>query len=287
MLGKYCFKMFVKILNHIIFLFKRKNVTFNPVFIIGCGRSGTTILGTILSKHPEIKYLNEKRDLWHKAYPEFDIWSGKQEMPKLFADKANVDFEKISLLKKLFFREQVLGNSKILLEKLPINNFRLEFLNHVFPNAKYIYLTRNGLEVSKSIERKIKKNNWFTGKKLELLKEFSTQKNINFTCEIKTDLEKGMWEWKLSMHESDLFFKKLNSETFTHLSYQDFIENTESSLEQIFSFLNLTYSNNLITELSKDISRKNKSIDSTDDEILKKIGGEILTKTINNNYSPF
>lgn len=287
MLGKYCFKMFVKILNHIIFLFKRKHVTFNPVFIIGCGRSGTTILGETLSKHPEIKYLNERRDLWHKAYPEFDIWSGKQEMPKLFADKANVDFEKISLLKKLFFREQVLGNSKILLEKLPINNFRLEFLNHAFPNAKYIYLTRNGLEVSKSIERKIKKNNWFTGKKLELLKEFSTQKNINFNCEIKTDLEKGMWEWRLSIQESDKFFSDMNSSKFTHLSYQDFIQNTGLALKQIFDFLNLASSEKLILNLSEKINLKNKSITQSAEENLMKIGGEILKSTINNSYSPF
>ena len=61
-----------------------------------------------------------------------------------------------NLLHYLFFREQVLGNSIILLEKLPINNFRLEFLNASFPDAKYIYLTRNGLEVSKSIEKEYK-----------------------------------------------------------------------------------------------------------------------------------
>ena len=31
----------------------------NPVFIIGCGRSGTTILGRTLAEHPRVKYLNE------------------------------------------------------------------------------------------------------------------------------------------------------------------------------------------------------------------------------------
>ena len=122
---------------------------------------------------------------------------------------------------------------------------------------------------------------------MELLKQFAKQKNIDFDRDVKSEMQKGMWEWKLSMDKSNLFFKQLNSEIFTHLSYQDFIENTESSLEQIFSFLNLAYSSSLITKLSKDINRKNKPIHSTDDETLKKIGGEILTKTINNTYSPF
>ena len=287
MLGKYCFKMFVKILNHLIFLFKKKHVTFNPVFIIGCGRSGSTILGETLSKHPKIKYLNERRDLWHKAYPEFDIWSENHARPKMFADEHTVNKHKSAILKHLFLKEQVLGKAEVLLEKLPINNFRLNFLQKSFPEARYIYLSRNGLEVSKSIEKRIHQKNWFTGNKLKLLKQFSEQKEMGFDGNIKSEMQKGMWEWKLSMDESNLFFKKLRSKIFTHLSYQDFTENTESSLEQIFNFLSLTYSSDLITELSKGINRKNKKIHSTDDECLKKTGGEILTKTIKNNYSPF
>jgi len=46
-----------------------------PIFILGCGRSGTTIFGMTLSKHNSITYLNERRDLWFEAYPETDIWT--------------------------------------------------------------------------------------------------------------------------------------------------------------------------------------------------------------------
>src|SRR5215212_6691597 len=46
-----------------------------PVFILGCGRSGTTIFGAALSKHKSITYLNEPRHLWFAAYPETDIWT--------------------------------------------------------------------------------------------------------------------------------------------------------------------------------------------------------------------
>ena len=77
----------------------------------------------------------------------------------LFADEKNSDSIRTNQLRKLFFREQVLSNSKVVLEKLPINNFRLKFLKKSFPKAKFIYLTRNGLEVSKSIERRIQKQN--------------------------------------------------------------------------------------------------------------------------------
>ena len=279
--------MIKEFIKNILFNLKKNKTTFTPIFIIGCGRSGTTILGKTLARHPDIKYLNERRDLWHKVYPEFNIWEKDTKNAQLFADKTDVDPKKNILLRTLFFKEQILGNAKIVIEKLPINNFRLDFLQTSFPEAKYIYLSRNGLEVSQSIEKSIKQKTWFLGDKLELLKQFAEQKNMTFNRYIKSEMQQAMLEWKLSMDESNLFFKNLSSEKFTHVSYQDFIENTEISLKQIFNFLKLNYSNNLITNFSKDITRKNKTVCSTDDEVLKRIGGEILTKTINNKYSPF
>ena len=55
--------MIRKFIQNILFYLKKNKYTFAPVFIIGCGRSGTTILGETLSKHSKIKYLNERRDL--------------------------------------------------------------------------------------------------------------------------------------------------------------------------------------------------------------------------------
>ena len=276
--------MIKEFIKNILFYFKKKEAFFTPVFIIGCGRSGTTILGKTLSKHPQIKYLNERRELWHRAYPKFNIWEKGIKNPLLFVDEKSIETNKNILLRKLFFREQILGNAKILLEKLPINNFRLQFLHKSFPEAKYIYLTRNGLEVSNSIEKRIKKKNWFTGIKLELL-----QKEIKeeFDTTVKSNLHKGMWEWKLSMQESNQFFNQLEPTKFTHLSYQNFIENTENSLKIIFDFLQLSYNDEFIKTSSKNIKRKNKRIIITNDKKLYEIGGEILTKTINNTYSPF
>ena len=277
-------KEFVK---NILFNLKKKNHVFSPVFIIGCGRSGTTIVGNTLSQHPDIKYLNERRDLWHRAYPEFNIWNENTQNPKLYADKKDVITKKNNLLHHLFFREQVLGNSIILLEKLPINNFRLEFLNASFPDAKYIYLTRNGLEVSKSIEKRIQKQNWFGGEKYDLLKKYSSDNKIHFKTKINGDKERGMWEWKLSIEESNRFFKKENKNNFIHISYQDFIDSPSQIIKNIFDFFRLEYTENWITEISKNIKRKNPEIKTTKDKTLYLIGGDILNKTIDNSYTPY
>lgn len=279
--------MIKDMLKNILFYIKKSKQEFSPVFIIGCGRSGTTILGDTLSRHPKIKYLNERRDLWHTAYPEFDIWNKDTKDPKIYADEKDVILKKNNLLHHLFFRKQVLGNAEILLEKLPINNFRLKFLKESFPDAKYIYLTRNGLEVSKSIEGMIQKKNWFIGEKYELLKKYISDNRIIFRANINSDIGKGMLEWKLSIDESDCFFKKENKENFIHLSYQDLINNSFQVFSDIFDFLGLDYTEHLVSEISNNIKRKNPEIKTTKDKNLYLIGGDILNQTINNNYSPF
>ena len=263
------------IINNLIFYFYRRYYVFSPVFIIGCGRSGTTILGNTLSQHNQIKYLNERRDLWHKSYPEFDIWNRKKKKLKIYADEKDFILHKHKKLSFLFFKEQVLSESKILLEKLPINSFRLNFLEKSFPNARYIYLTRNGLEVSRSIEKSIKNGNWFRNN--NLLELYDIEPN---------DYNRGIWEWKLSIDHSDQFFRNIDSNRFIHLSYKDFIESPNNKVRDIFDFLELDYTDNLIKKISKKIKRKSLEVTKSEDQSLNVIGGDILEKTIQNTYSP-
>ena len=275
-LWKYLYAILRESIKNIVFNLKKRTYVFSPVFIIGCGRSGTTILGNTLSLHPEIKYLNERRDLWHKSYPEFDIWNKNMQNSKLYVDEKDIVLRKHNLLRYFFFREQVLANAKILVEKLPINNFRLKFLRKSFPNARYIYLTRNGLEVSKSIEKAIQKGGWLRSH--DLLK----------SCNIEnSDQNKGIWEWKLSIDQSDRFFRRINRNSFIHLSYNDFIDSPSEMIKGIFDFLKLDYTESWINELSKNIKRKNPEIKTVEDKNVYLIGGDILNQTINNNYSPF
>ena len=269
--------------KNILFCLKKNQYTFSPVFIIGCGRSGTTILGNTLSKHDKIKYLNERRDLWHKAYPEFNIWQVETDAV-LFANEKKINPKKNDLLKNLLFQQQVLSNKKLLLEKLPINNFRLQFLDSSFKNAKYIYLTRNGLEVSHSINKKIEKNNWFTGKKYLLMNDFAKKQGYSFNP--KTNLEKSMLEWRLSMEQSHQFFKEINDKKYVHLSYEDLITDSEIVIKKILDFLQLSYSSDFCRIITKNINRRNDPIKKTDNNSLIEIGGNFLMTTINNTYNP-
>ena len=54
-------------------LFSRKKPD-NIVFLVGCGRSGTTLLSRLIGSCSNTHILNERRDLWHKVFPELNIW---------------------------------------------------------------------------------------------------------------------------------------------------------------------------------------------------------------------
>lgn len=269
-------------------LFKKdNNYTFKPVFIIGCGRSGTTILGKLLGNHKDIKYLNERRDLWHKVYPEMDIWSSKIKQPKLLFNSNDEEESKSQYLRNLFLNQQRRSRKLVLLEKLPINNFRLDFIHSVFPDAKFIYLHRNGLEVAKSIAKRVP-NGWF-GKndlKLKLLYQYALDySKLDLTgFDQFTDLEKGIFEWSLSIEQSDKFFKSLDNNKFISLSYQNLIDNSDQVLQNIFKFMELSYSDNFILDLKNQIERKSNKIEEVKNEKILKLGGNLLIETINNTY---
>ena len=232
------------------------------------------------------KYLNERRDLWHSAYPEFNIW--EKEKSKLYAGKNDINNQKNKKLHLLLFTEQVIGKSTILLEKLPINSFRLEFLINSFPDAKFIYIHRNGLEVSSSISKKITKLNWFGKKsrKWDMLLDLAKRKNERITNNISSNLQKGMLEWRMSMEESHKFFKSLEKNKFIHISYEDLVSQPQKSIKKMFEFLKIPYSTNLIEKCAGNIKRQSSCINKTKDKSLLTIGGEFLTNTINNTYSP-
>ena len=51
--------------------------TAQPVFIVGCGRSGTTLLLRCLTTMCDVVALNEARVIWIDACPALDVWSAK------------------------------------------------------------------------------------------------------------------------------------------------------------------------------------------------------------------
>ncbi|MFX0203680.1 MAG: sulfotransferase [Candidatus Hodarchaeota archaeon] len=224
-------------------LFPVRVVLEKPVFIIGCGRSGTTILGQLLSQHTRLAYLNEPRDLWIQGYPQTDIWSinASQVNGKLYMTKHDTNSQSTAKLKRLFLIETRLQGKARLVEKLPINSFRLDFIAGIFPDAQFIHLIRNGVAVAKSIAKLADEGLWFgEGEyKWYQLMNFARQK-VEYRSLVKLcrdNYTRGLLEWRMSVESIQAYTSMLSKDRFLELRYEFLLDDPLRACRLLEDFL--------------------------------------------------
>lgn len=266
-----------------IFSFLSTKEIQRPVFILGCGRSGTTIFGTALSKHNNITYLNERRDLWFKAYPVTDIWThqASSRNGKMNLTSEEIDSAKSLMLRRLFHRETIKTSKPLLVEKLPINNFRVEFVHSIFPDARFIHIYRNGLEVARSIQKASEAGGWFGSNdyKWKQLSDYS--KNTNVTEELPDLCEsyyhKGLLEWRLSTESAVNFLSTLQNDKYMEISYAGFLNEPANTIEEVLDYLKISNDSCVADFVNNKVSRRTCSLDNIVlTEIESKLGGKLL-----------
>ena len=116
-----------------------------PIIIIGAARSGTTLLGEILSQHSKLGFWLEPKYTWRYGSPgvKDDIRTAEDCTPKV------EKYIKARFIK--FLKQQ---KKERLLEKTPSNCFRIDFINKLYPEAQFIHLIRDGRKVAISAEIK-------------------------------------------------------------------------------------------------------------------------------------
>jgi hypothetical protein len=131
-----------------------------PVFIVGCGRSGTTMLFDLLSKHPEFIRTNgypdgEDHDGWIKHGSCVMAGIGNPYNPKfgngingfqycLHMTKEDVTEGIIHDMHDYYLNEVLCGNiNKRVLNKQPHLSNKLDYVLDIFPDAKIIHIIRD------------------------------------------------------------------------------------------------------------------------------------------------
>lgn len=123
-----------------------------PIFILGTGRSGTTVLGLVLSMHRQVGFLNEPKALWHMIHPEEDIignYSRGAARYRLTAADATAAV--CQTAQRLFGVYLAMTFSQRIVDKYPELIFRVPFVRAIFPDAHFLFLVRNGWDTCHSI----------------------------------------------------------------------------------------------------------------------------------------
>jgi hypothetical protein len=106
-----------------------------PVFVIGCPRSGTSLLFHLLGQHADLRHLGtEGFVFWAHRHPARNGWVSDA------ADASDADESEQTYVYSSI--QRVAGGGR-LLEKTPKNCLRVRYLDALFPDASYVFLTRD------------------------------------------------------------------------------------------------------------------------------------------------
>ena len=133
------------------------------VFVVGCPRSGTSVFGQILSRHRHFLYMHEPRYIWRHVDPALNIWRGHGTRGRLVWRAGDVDEETGRRLARWFHLALTLGLRRRLVEKMPLNVFRLPWLAATFPRAQVIHVVRHARDAALSLQEAVAR--WFSAER--------------------------------------------------------------------------------------------------------------------------
>jgi len=212
-------------------------------FIVGTGRCGTSMLAQMLNSHSKICVPHELQILFEcsnngpRLYEVFQDKKNEGFGPKDFADLIEArcphKFHEYFDYRRFFERQRYpilslkdLANSlfgeiaemrrkTIFMEQTPWYGQRIDILNELFPDAKYIHMVRDGRDVAISFAR----TPWW-----------------------HNDIGKNLERWHtevLNIIESSS--RILSPHQMLQMRYEDFVEQPEHSLRRICEFLGIGF----------------------------------------------
>lgn len=229
----------------------------NPIYIIGTGRSGTTVLGIVLSMHKHIGFLNEPKALWHSIYPYEDIigsYSQGVAHYRLGAEIVNKDI--IKAANRLYSAFLTTTISRIVVDKYPELIFRIPFVKEIFPDSKFIFLARNAWDTCASIarwsdtkgyEKSSKVLDWWgiNDRKWHFLVDqlvVADDELKNFVTTIRPfakQTDRALVEWILTMKQGIQLLKEQPESTLM-VKFEELTSNPDKVLMEICKFCNLS-----------------------------------------------
>ena len=195
-----------------------KEEFFQPIFLIGFPRSGTTLLDTILRTNKSIEVIEEKPILRNC------LRSLHIGIKNNFNNLENLDKSFIQNLQNVYFkeREQYLENkkTKTVVDKMPLNIVHIAEILRFFPNAKFIFALRNPYD--------------------SVLSCFMQQFELNPAMKNFTSLESSVVLYDLVM-KLWIIYRNAFSINCHFIKYENLITDFEKTTKEIFKFLEIDW----------------------------------------------
>lgn len=186
--------------------------------IMGCARSGTSILGELIAAHPQVRYKHEAHAVWDRA------GLGENESHRLTQAHASAEVQRV--IRKKFAEEQ--GSATLFAEKCPRSVLRVPFIREVFPEAKLIHIVSDGRDVACSMLPGIGADEWRHLKPPAWRQLMQNELGI-VRCALA---------WKTIL---EIALQDLAQTPHFMLRYEDLVAEPENKAREVFEFLELPF----------------------------------------------
>ncbi len=216
-----------------------------PFFIIGIGRSGTTLIRLMLHHHPEIAIPYESHFItdYYRNADQYGDLSNDQNLRKLVEDilqedlllkwdhqfdvdrvLASIELRTLSGVFDAIYSDYANGKGKQRWGDKSDYLDRVHIINKVFPNAKFIHIVRDGRDVANSV--------------------------MKMTWGPKDIIQAAEW-WHSHIWLGIRIGSVLGEGRYLQVHYESLVENSEEELKRICEFLGEDYSPQML-EYYKD-----------------------------------
>ncbi|WP_157995536.1 sulfotransferase [Peristeroidobacter soli] len=229
-----------------------------PIFIVSAPRSGSTLLFETLAASSQLCTVGGEAHWLVEG-----IEALRPGAPGI--DSNRLTAEHVSDVIAADIREQILSRlqdhagrplrepgERRFLEKTPKNSLRIPFFNHIFPDARFVFLWRDPRENISSIMEAWRSGNWRTYPKLEgfdgpwsmLLPPGWRAMNGRPLAEI------AAWQWERTNARILDDLQALSSERWAALEYDELLRNPVGAIGKLCDFLRMPVDSALAQRLS-------------------------------------
>jgi hypothetical protein len=227
----------------------------NPfVFIVGCPRSGTTLLGRLVDAHPDIAIIHEGRFVadWFErrrgltpdgaittrlidellAYPPFEgVGVGREELERLARSSEPVSYSSfVSGIYDLHGRSR---GKRLVGDKTPHYVRSLPTLHALWPRARFVHLIRDGRDVCLSVL------NW--GK---VAVRGGSVARFSAWEEHPVSTAALWWEWQVRLGREA--GESLGPELYHELRYEALVDDPVVQCRALCAFLGVPYDDRML-----------------------------------------
>jgi hypothetical protein len=266
----------------------------DPVFVVGCPRSGTSIFGRILGQQSNFLYLHEPRFIWRNIDPEFNVWRGDGDYFGRLVWRADDGGRRRQqrLGQWLHLALTVAGQER-LIEKMPLNVFRLEWLAARFPQATFIHVLRDGRDVALSLEKAIRR--WFSAQRgypsdywraswhYQMFVEYARARpalrhRVDLIKPDDSNYVRGLLVWACAASAGRCAGDAIGPERYYEVQYEALVQDPAQTLRQLFHFLGETPDEAMLTFAQTQLHGRSLHKPDPAPQKTKQLVGDLLTQ---------